>query len=55
VILKKLLPEADECRQQAERAISQLDKEVWLRLAGDWTKLAQAAEAREAHARPWRI
>jgi hypothetical protein len=26
--------QADECRQQAERAINPLDKEAWLRLAG---------------------
>jgi hypothetical protein len=32
--------------QQAEKAISQLDKEAWLRLAADWIKLAQAAEER---------
>ena len=38
--------QADECREQAERAINPLDKERWLRLAGDWTKMAQDAEAR---------
>jgi hypothetical protein len=27
---------ADECRQQAEQAINPLDKEAWLRLAGEW-------------------
>jgi hypothetical protein len=37
---------AEECREQAERTISQLDKEAWLRLAADWIKLAQAAEER---------
>jgi hypothetical protein len=37
---------ADECHQQAEKAINPVDKSAWLRLAGDWTKLAQAAEAR---------
>ncbi|KJC52198.1 hypothetical protein UB31_09655 [Bradyrhizobium sp. LTSP849] len=35
--------QADECRQQAERAVSALDKEAWLRLAGEWIKLAQNA------------
>jgi hypothetical protein len=35
--------QAEECRQQAERAISPLDKEAWLRLAGEWIKLAQAS------------
>jgi hypothetical protein len=38
--------EAEECRELAEKAISQFDKEAWLRLAADWTKLAQATEAR---------
>ena len=37
---------AQECREQAEKAIGQLDKETWLRLAADWIKLAQAAEER---------
>jgi hypothetical protein len=36
--------QAEECRQQAERAISPLDKEEWLRVAGEWIKLAQSAE-----------
>jgi hypothetical protein len=38
--------QADQCHEQAERAINPLDKEPWLRLAGDWTKMAQDAEAR---------
>jgi hypothetical protein len=38
--------QAEECRQQAEKAISPLDKEAWLRTAGEWTKLAQSAEGR---------
>ena len=37
---------ADECREQAERAHSPLDKERWLRLAGNWITMAQEAEAR---------
>jgi hypothetical protein len=36
--------EAEECRGFAERSASQLDKEAWLRLAGDWIKLAENAE-----------
>jgi hypothetical protein len=35
---------ADECRQLAERATNPLDKEAWLRLAGEWVKMAQEAE-----------
>jgi len=38
--------EADECRELAEKSTSQLDKEAWLRLAGDWIKLAASAEDR---------
>lgn len=38
--------QAEECRQQAKRAVSPLDKEAWLRVAGEWIKLAQAAEQR---------
>jgi hypothetical protein len=36
--------QADECRQQAEKAISPLDKEAWLRVAEEWLKLAQSNE-----------
>jgi hypothetical protein len=28
--------QADECREQAAKAISPLDKEAWLRVAGEW-------------------
>jgi hypothetical protein len=38
--------EAEECSKLAERSVSQLDKEAWLRLAGDWIKLAENAEER---------
>jgi hypothetical protein len=37
---------AEECREQAERAINPLDKEAWLRVAGEWLKLAAADDAR---------
>jgi hypothetical protein len=37
---------ADECREQGERAHSPLDKERWLRLAGNWITMAQEAEKR---------
>jgi hypothetical protein len=36
--------EAEECRELAEKAMSPLDKEAWVRLAEDWLKLAQEAE-----------
>jgi hypothetical protein len=38
--------QAEECRLQAEKAVSPLDKEAWLRVAGDWIKLAQSIDAR---------
>jgi hypothetical protein len=38
--------EAEDARQQAERAISLLDKEAWLKVAGEWIRLARNAEAR---------
>ena len=38
--------EAEECRRLAERAHSPVDKEAWLALERDWTKLAENAERR---------
>ncbi len=38
--------QAEECRKQAARAISPLDKEAWLQAAEEWLKLALSAEAR---------
>jgi hypothetical protein len=35
---------AGECREQAEKSVSALDKEAWLRLEADWIKLAQEAD-----------
>jgi len=35
--------EAEECREQAAKAIGQLDEDK-LRLAAEWIKVAQAAE-----------
>jgi hypothetical protein len=32
--------QAEDCRQMAAKAISPLDKEAWLKLAGDWLRLA---------------
>jgi hypothetical protein len=39
--------QAEEARQHAETAVSPLEKEAWLRVAGDWIKLAQSAEERD--------
>jgi hypothetical protein len=38
--------QAEECRTQAAKAISPLDKEAWLLVAADWIKLAQSCDAR---------
>jgi len=38
---------ADACRKQAEKAHSPLDKERWLRPAGNWVTMAQEAEKRQ--------
>jgi hypothetical protein len=43
--------EAEECRRLAGMARRQPDKEAWLRLAGDWTELAQGAELFEGKTR----
>jgi hypothetical protein len=38
--------QAEECREQAAKAISPLDKEAWLRVAEEWLKLASSVESR---------
>jgi len=35
---------AEDCRREAERAVSALDRQRWLQLAGDWMKLVEARE-----------
>jgi hypothetical protein len=36
--------QAEECRRQAEHSVREADKAAWLRMAGEWTQLAQDAE-----------
>jgi hypothetical protein len=38
--------QAEECREQAAKAVSTLDKEAWLRVAEEWLKLAVSVEGR---------
>jgi hypothetical protein len=38
--------QADECPQQAEKALSSLDKETWLRVAEEWLKLAPVSRGK---------
>jgi hypothetical protein len=35
---------AEDCRREAECAVSALDRQRWIRLAGEWMKLARARE-----------
>jgi hypothetical protein len=39
--------EAEKCHAWAERVVSPLDKEAWLKLAEDWLKLAEDAVRKE--------
>jgi hypothetical protein len=39
--------QSEECRAQASKAISPLDKEAWLRTAEEWLKLAQSVDDRQ--------
>jgi hypothetical protein len=43
----KYRKQAEEARLQAERAISPLDKQAWLRVVEDWLKLAVSTEERQ--------
>jgi hypothetical protein len=36
--------EAEDCQLSAAKAVRTVDREAWLRLAADWTKLAESAE-----------
>ncbi|WP_158091554.1 hypothetical protein [Bradyrhizobium canariense] len=36
--------QAEECREQAVKAISSIEKQRWLRLSEKWLRLAQCAE-----------
>jgi hypothetical protein len=39
---------AADCRREAKRAITPLDKQHWVRLAEHWLKLAEATERGQA-------
>ena len=38
--------QAEECQEQAAKAVSLLDKEAWLRVAEEWLTLASSVEGR---------
>ena len=44
--IERFRQQAEECRREAEKAVSPLDKEAWLKLAADWLRLAQDVEER---------
>jgi hypothetical protein len=46
--------QAKEAREQAERAISPVHKDAWLRVNYEWLKLAHAAERAVREARKLR-
>jgi hypothetical protein len=39
--------QAEECRLQAKKAMRTVDREAWLRLAADWTRLARSTDLNE--------
>jgi hypothetical protein len=43
--------QAQECVEQAERSISPLDKETWLRVAAEWMRLARSLDDRDGKRR----
>ena len=45
---RRVSQQAEACRQQAEKCFSPLDKEVWIKLAADWMKLAQQSDERHS-------
>jgi len=50
--VERFRSEAEECHKLAEKALSQADKEAWLRLAADWIKLAENAQERRSRLWP---
>jgi hypothetical protein len=40
----RFLALAEECIVEADRAVSPVDKEAWLKLAEEWIRLARAAK-----------
>jgi hypothetical protein len=45
--------QAEDRRQMAAKAISPLDKEAWLKLAGDWLRLAETGLRGKNPAEHW--
>jgi hypothetical protein len=40
--------QAEECREEAAKAVSPIDKEAWHRLAEEWLKMASSVDARRS-------
>jgi hypothetical protein len=43
---------ADECRREAEKAISPLDKKQWLQLEDEWLRLASWVDKEASSTEP---
>lgn len=43
---KRFKSNADECRQLAADAVSEDDRQAWIRLADEWDKLSEHARLR---------
>lgn len=41
---RQFYKEAAACREEAARSLDPVDREGWIKLAGDWADLALAAE-----------
>ncbi|MDH2406541.1 hypothetical protein QCM77_42745 [Bradyrhizobium sp. SSUT18] len=41
---QRFYKEAAACRDEAARSLNPIDRDGWLKLAGEWTELALAAE-----------
>lgn len=50
----KYREQAEYCRRQCAKASNPRDKEAWLKVAGDWLKMAEDVEARPANGAPER-
>jgi hypothetical protein len=42
-IEQRFLQQAERCRTEATRSVSEADRTTWLRMANDWTRLAKGA------------
>lgn len=55
VDLTRFRNHAEECRKRADGARSQADREAWLQLAADWTKLAESGQEQAPSPKAFRV